>query len=91
MKIILSYDISNDKLRTKLMKYITKHGHRLQYSVYEVRNSERILDQVLYVIEKYYAPSFTQSDSVIIWKLNPMCEIIKYGYAKNEDTDLIII
>ena len=43
--IIISYDIHDDLLRNRFVKMITKHGAiRLQYSVYEIRNSKRILD-----------------------------------------------
>ncbi len=38
-----------------------------------------------------YAKKFEQSDSVMIIKLNPNCQIKKYGYAKNEDADLFVI
>ena len=43
--IIISYDIDDDLLRNHFVKMITKHGAiRLQYSVYGIRNSKRILD-----------------------------------------------
>lgn len=29
--IIVSYDISDDKLRTNFAKYLSKFGHRIQY------------------------------------------------------------
>ena len=34
---------------------------------------------------------FDQTDSVYIFKMSNSCRIIKFGYAKNEDTDLIIV
>ena len=45
--VIVSYDISDDKLRTKFSKYLSKFGHRLQYSVFEIDNSNRILDNIV--------------------------------------------
>lgn len=45
--IIVSYDISDDKLRTKFAKYLSKFGHRIQYSVFEIDNSTRILDNII--------------------------------------------
>ena len=45
--VIISYDISNDKKRAKFNKYIRKFGHMLQYSVYEIDNSERILKNII--------------------------------------------
>lgn len=34
--IIVSYDISNDKVRSKFSKFLLEYGDRLQYSVYEI-------------------------------------------------------
>ena len=45
--IIVSYDISDDKLRTKFAKYLSKFGHWIQYSVFEIDNSTRILDNII--------------------------------------------
>jgi len=33
--LVVSYDISNDKRRTKVMKTLEDFGHRVQYSVFE--------------------------------------------------------
>ena len=41
--IIVSYDISDDKMRTNFSKMLKSNGAiRLQFSVYEVRNTKRI-------------------------------------------------
>lgn len=45
--IIISYDISDDRKRSKFSKYIKHFGHMLQYSVYEIDNSERILNNII--------------------------------------------
>lgn len=45
--IIISYDISDDKLRTNFSKYLSRFGHRIQYSVFEIDNSTRILNNIL--------------------------------------------
>ena len=89
--IILSYDISNTKKRARFSKYIRKFGHRLQYSVYEIDNSERILHNIVADIKNKFEPQFDQSDSVYIFQMSSGCEILKFGYAKNEDSDLIIV
>jgi CRISPR-associated protein Cas2 len=41
--LIVSYDISNDKIRTRFAKFLSKFGYRLQYSIFEIKNSKRIL------------------------------------------------
>ena len=89
--LLVSYDISDDKLRTRFSKFLSKFGYRLQYSLFEIRNSDRVLDNITLGIESYYGKKFEQTDSVMIIKLSKTCEITKYGYAKNADEDLIIL
>ena len=89
--IIVSYDISNDKLRTKFSKFLSKFGRRLQYSVFEIDNSEKILRNIEVEIDNQYKKRFTQEDSVIIFVLSSSCKITRYGYAKNEESDLKLI
>ena len=89
--IIISYDISNDKLRTKFAKYLSRFGHRLQYSVFEIDNSEKILNNIMADISNTYEKRFSQEDSVIIFILSKTCKAVKYGYAKNEDADVIMV
>lgn len=89
--IIISYDISNDKLRTKFSKYLSRFGHRIQYSVFEIENSGKLLNNIICDIENRYSKSFTEEDSVYIFKLSSSCEVIRYGYAKHEESDILII
>lgn len=89
--IIISYDISDNKKRARFSKYIQKFGHRLQYSVYEINNSERILNNIISDLNNKYIKQFDQYDSVYIFQLSSTCKITKYGYARNEDNDLIIV
>ena len=84
--IVVSYDISDDKLRTKFSKYLSKFGHRLQYSVFEIDNSKRIVDNIVTDIKNRFEKCFTQQDSVIIFKLSSSCEVLRFGYAKNDGT-----
>lgn len=89
--IVISYDISDDKVRTKFSKYLSKFGHRLQYSVFEINNSPHIIENICVDIDNRFKKTFCEADSVIIFKMSASCEIIKYGYAKNDDKDLILI
>ena len=89
--LLVSYDITDDKLRTKFSKYLSKFGGRLQYSVFEIRNSERVLENITTHITNYFEKKFSQNDSVMIFNLSKQCKITRYGYAKNDETDLIII
>ncbi|AWB69099.1 CRISPR-associated endonuclease Cas2 [Saccharobesus litoralis] len=89
--LLVAYDISNNKLRTKFAKFLEKFGGRLQYSVFEITNSKRVLDIVLAEIEGEFADRFAQTDSIIIFNMSKQCKMTKFGYAKNSDEDLIII
>ncbi len=89
--LIVAYDISNDKLRNRFARFLSKFGYRLQFSIFQVTNSKRILEIVLTEIEAYFEPEFEQTDSIIILNLSKQCKVTKYGYAKNDDEDLIII
>jgi len=48
---IVSYDIENDKTRTKFSKLLKQYGRRLQYSVFEIKNSARVLENIKSEIE----------------------------------------
>ncbi len=89
--LIITYDISNTKLRTKFSKYLAKFGFRLQYSVFQIRNSERILKTIILEITGNFGKRFEETDSVIIFELSKQCKRHLFGYAKNEDSDLMII
>jgi len=89
--IIVSYDIKNTKLRTKFSKYLKKFGFRLQYSVYQINNSEHVLNNIKSEIISNFENKFTESDSVIVYQLSNSCKVDKFGYAKNLDSDFIII
>lgn len=88
--LILAYDIQNDLLRTAFQKFITQYGRRLQYSVYEINNSDRVIDIIKTEIDDNFGKKFKQSDSVFIFDLGSNPKIMRFGYAKNEETDLVI-
>lgn len=89
--IIISYDISNDRKRRRFNKYIKRFGYRLQYSVYQIENSERILDNIINDLNNTFMKTFDETDSVYIFKLSNTCEIKKFGYAVHEDEDFFIV
>ena len=88
---IVSYDISNDKLRTKFAKYLSRFGHRLQYSVFQIDNSSRIIDNIIQDLKNNFEKKFTQEDSVMIFKLSSSCEVLRFGYAKNDEKTFLLI
>ena len=89
--ILISYDIANDKLRAQFAKFLSKFGYRIQYSVFTIENSEHLLNNIGTEINNHFSKKFSQSDSVYIFRLSASCKIIKYGYAANEDKEIIIV
>lgn len=70
---VISYDISENKIRNKVAKILEGYGKRIQYSVFECD-----IDENLYV--KLYKQLLEQTidsktDSIIIYKLcKKMCK-----------------
>lgn len=85
---VISYDICDDKLRAKFAKMLTKNGAiRLQLSVYEVNNTDRVLNNLMVLIDDF-AKKFGGSDSVIIFDVSTV-KLTKYGNAIHRDTDIV--
>lgn len=89
--ILISYDISNNKKRARFNKYIKQFGHMIQYSVYEIDNSEKILNNIIADINNKFLKTFDEEDSVYIFQLSNSCKIQKFGYARHDDDSLLIV
>lgn len=89
--LLISYDIKNSKIRTKFSRMLQKNGAiRLQFSVYEVSNSTRLLDNIKLKIEQEFSSLFNFDDSVVIFKVNNG-DIVKYGNAIHRDKPIVFI
>ncbi len=91
--LIVSYDIHNDKIRTKFSKLLKKYGRRIQYSVFEIKNSQRILSIVTAEIEKSFAPKFTGADSILIIPMSDSVseKCIRYGQPAMEEEEILFL
>ena len=89
--LLISYDITSDKTRTQFSKFLKKFGRRLQYSVFEIKNSPRVLQNILKEVEYLYKRRFKNTDSVLIIKMCRNCKnkINRYGYAVNEEKEVV--
>ncbi len=86
--LVVSYDISDDKLRSKFAKMLVKNGAiRLQFSVYEVNNTKRVMDNLLLKIDEF-AKKFDGGDSVVIFDVAAV-KLRKYGNAIHRDQDVV--
>lgn len=87
--LIISYDIKDDKLRNRFAKGIRRFGAiRLQFSVYEVENTNRIFDNLLTYVEECFSTEFSADDSVIIFDVSSV-KLKKYGHALHRDQDIV--
>lgn len=91
--LVVAYDIHNDKIRTKFWKLLKKFGRRLQYSVFEIKNSERILRILLSEIENTFEPKFTGADSIIIIPVSKAVneKVIRYGQPAMEEEEILFL
>lgn len=87
---LIIYDIAENKLRTKFSKFLERFGQRIQYSVFEIQNSQRILDNIRIGIKTTFQKKFDQSDSVMVIQVPDNAITDKFGYAQNDESDLLI-
>lgn len=87
--IVVSYDISNDKLRTQFSRFLERSGGiRLQMSVFEINNSKRIRDLIVSKIESHFSKKFDGGDSVFIFFTDENT-CVKYGNAIHRDKNIV--
>ena len=87
---LIIYDIQDDKLRTKFAKFLEQYGIRMQYSVFSVTNSPRILTNIKVEITRLFEKCFTQGDSVMVYQVPDDACVAKFGYPVDDESDLII-
>jgi len=91
--IIVTYDFTSNKKRAKFAKFLKKYGSRIQYSVFKIKNSERILRNIISEVECRYKSNFGNTDSVIIFKVCIGCQnkILRYGSALHEEKEILYL
>ena len=87
---LVVYDIENDRLRTKFANFLKRYGRRVQFSVFQIENSVRILENIHVEIQSTFEKKFGQADSVLIYQITDNACVAKFGYPVNEDSDLVI-
>lgn len=89
--LVISYDIKEDKMRARFSKMLMRNGAvRLQYSVYEVNNTDRIINNLIVQIESLFSKKFGAEDSVIIFDVSGV-RLRKYGNALHRDVDVVYL
>ena len=88
--LLVVYDIQENKLRTQLSKFLQKFGRRIQFSVFEIKNSKRVLNNIKIEISLNFEKKFSQADSVLVFEIPDSSNIMRFGYPVNEEADLLI-
>lgn len=89
--IIVCYDFSDDGKRNRFSKFLKSYGRKIQFSVYEIKNSQRILRNILKEIKLRYEKDFDGSDSILIFQTCEGCnkKIVRYGSSCNEEQEVV--
>ncbi|MGI6394222.1 MAG: CRISPR-associated endonuclease Cas2 [bacterium] len=88
--IIVTYDIQDDKLRRHVSEFLVKYGVRLQFSVFEIVNSPRVIGILCEGIKRKFQPRFTEADSIIMF-FTDLDKAITYGNAKHLNKEVVFI
>jgi len=67
--VIISYDISDDKTRSKVANLLEDHGKRIQYSVFECRLDSKRLDDLITKLK----PFAEECDSIRVYQICEAC------------------
>ena len=91
--LYVSYDMTSNKRRAQFSKFLKKFGRRLQGSVYELKNSRRILRVVLEEIKGSHQKHFTKEESVVIIDLCEACKkkMHRFGHSANEEEEILFL
>lgn len=81
---LITYDMSNDKRRNRIVKILMNYAYRVQYSVFELSVPDNIIVKIKKEINRIIN---TDEDSVFIYEL---CQTdwnkrIKLGINKSEE------
>lgn len=91
MLIVVSYDVPNDRRRTRLAHALKDFGERVQYSVFECRLDAKALDLLRRRINKLLHP---EEDRLRIYPLCAECDrkVEIHGHGKvAEDPEVYIL
>ena len=87
---LVVYDISKTGLRTRFAKFLEQYGVRVQFSVFRIANSSRVLENLRIDINAKFKKKFGQADSVLIYHVPDSACVAKFGYPVDDDTDLVV-
>ncbi|MDP4010077.1 MAG: CRISPR-associated endonuclease Cas2 [Candidatus Shapirobacteria bacterium] len=89
--IIVAYDFVSNKKRAKFSKFLKQYGEKIQYSVYKIKNSDRVLNNIISEIEHKYERTFDNTDSIFLFRVCQRCQksLKLYGNAKHHRENVV--
>lgn len=85
--VLVIYDITDNKRRTKLAKYLQGYGFRVQKSAFEAIIPKRKYQKMLRELPKY----ISGEDSIKVYKIIGSGQVTSFGKTTETDTDDIVI
>lgn len=78
--MVISYDISDDRKRSKVANILEDYGKRVQYSVFECRLDDKTLSKLLAKLK----PFAKGNDSIRVYQICEAClkKVILLGRAE---------
>jgi len=90
MKYLVTYDVSEDSRRNKVIKLLNEYGKRVQFSCFEIEISPQILELLVFNLEKVIDQ---ETDKIFIFPLskNSVPFIKKLGKLESEGDISIVL
>ena len=90
MRYLISYDVSDDKRRRRIVEALKDYAHRVQYSVFECDLKEEELHKLLHRVE---IAIDGKEDSCRVYRLCAACagEVLVIGKGKRWEEPKVII
>ena len=86
-RVLIIYDITEDKPRIKLSKLLSSYGVRVQKSAFEASLNKKQYEKLIFELDRYVG----REDSIRVYKLYEDSEVITYGKADEAIFDNVII
>lgn len=86
-RVLIIYDITEDKPRIKLSKLLSSYGVRVQKSAFEASLNKKQYEKLIFELDRYVG----REDSIRVYKLYEDSEVITYGKADEAIFEDVII
>lgn len=85
--VLIIYDIIDNKRRSRLVKYLSGYGFRVQKSCFEAKISDKIYAKMLSGLDAYA----TNEDSIRVYKIIGKGQVTIFGKENQIDDEEVVI